>query len=178
MPEKVLLLGMMGAGKTTVGTALGARLGWPYLDNDALLQRTTGMTAPELLAARGSPGLRAAESGVLTLLLGMPGPLVGGVPGGCVLDEGDRQRLQTCGYAVVWLRASVAVLTRRVGNGAGRPRLGDDPAAALTALAAIRDPLFAQVATHVVDVDSMPSGAVAKYIAELVDPEPVLAQPE
>lgn len=168
MTSKVLLLGMMGSGKTTVGTALAARLGWPYLDNDVLLARSTGQTAPELLAASGSAALRAAESGVLTLLLGMPGPLVGGVPGGCVLEEADRARLQSAGCPVVWLRSSPAVLARRVGSGAGRPRLGDDPAAALQALAAERDPLFAQVASYVVEADLQPAGSIAKQLAELV----------
>ena len=166
--DKVLLLGMMGAGKSTVGAALAGRLGWPYLDNDVLLRRSTGRTGPELLAERGSDGLRAAESSVLTLLLGMPGPLVGGLPGGVVLDPVDRARLVGAGCTVVWLRASPAVLARRVGSGAGRARLGDDPAAALRALAAERDPLYAEVATVQVDVEVLPAGAVARQLADLV----------
>ncbi len=178
MTSKVLLLGMMGSGKTSVGTALAARLGWPYVDNDVLLASSSGLTAPELLAARGSQALRSAESAVLTQLLGLPGPVVGGVPGGVVLEEHDRARLRSAGCLVIWLRCSPVVLARRVGTGDGRPRLGDDPAAALTALAAVRDPLFAQVATYVVDVDSSPPAAVARHIAELVTPEPVVGPPQ
>ena len=169
--EKVLLLGMMGAGKTTVGTALASRLGWTYLDNDALLQRSTGQTGPELLAHLGSDGLRAAESSVLTLLLAMPGPLVGGVPGGVVLDAADRARLVAAaddGCLVVWLRASPAVLARRVGSGAGRARLGDDPAGALRHLAEVRDPLYAEVAGLVLDADTAFAGTLGKRLAEQV----------
>jgi shikimate kinase len=163
---KVLLIGMMGSGKTTVGAALAARLGWPYLDNDSLLERTAGLAAPELLRAQGPDGLREAESKVLTLLLAMPGRMIGGVPGGVVLDDADRERLAGCDAHVVWLRATVPVLARRVGNGAGRARLGDDPAAALRVLAAERNDLYEQVADQVVDVDALPPGAIAKLVVE------------
>lgn len=166
--SKVLLVGMMGSGKTAVGQALSSRLGWPYLDNDALLQRTSGRTAPELLAADGSEALRSAERSVLTLLLGMPGPLVAGVPGGSVLAQEDRERIRGAGCTVVWLRASPGVLARRVGAGEGRARLGADPAAALRGLAVDRDPFYAEVATVVVDADLQPAGAIAKHLAELL----------
>ncbi len=151
---RVLLVGMMGTGKTTVGRALSARTGWPYLDNDELLQRACGRTAPELLAAEGEPALRAAESAALTLVLGMPGPLISGVAGGVVLDPADRARLVAGDASVIWLRATVATLVHRVGSGAGRSWLGDDPASALARLAATRDPLYAEVADQVIDVDT------------------------
>ena len=73
-PDKILLVGMMGTGKSTVGAALATRLGCPYLDNDSLLERTAGMTAPELVAADGEQALQLAESRVLTVLLALPGP--------------------------------------------------------------------------------------------------------
>ena len=166
MTEKVLLVGMMGTGKSTVGAALSSRLGWPYLDNDALLERTTGTTAPRLLEEQGSEALTAAESRVLTLMLGMPGPMVGGVPGGVVLDPVDRSRLAEAAAHVVWLRTSVAVLARRIGSGAGRARLGDDPAGALRKLAAERNAFYEEVADQVVDTDTLPAGAIAKLVVE------------
>ena len=162
--RKVLLVGMMGSGKSTVGAALATRLGCSYLDNDVLLERTTGLDGPALLARDGSDALELAESKVLTLQLGMPAPLVAGLAGGVVLHEADRARISAAGCHVVWLRASVAVLARRVGSGAGRARLGDDPAAALRVLAAERNPFYEQVADQVVDVDALPAGAVAKAI--------------
>lgn len=166
MTSKVLLVGMMGSGKSTVGAALAARLGWPYLDNDALLERSTGSTAPEIWEQQGDRALRSAESRVLTLVLGMPGPFIAGVAGGVVLDEGDRTRLIASGCHIVWLRASSAVLARRIGKGAGRARLGNDPEAALRALILERNAYYAEVATQVVDVDALPAGAVAKAVAE------------
>jgi shikimate kinase len=166
--DKVLLVGMMGAGKSSVGTVLSAKLGWPYLDNDVLLERAAGATAPELLAQQGEPALRRAESQVLTLLLGMPGPIVGGVPGGVVLDGADRDRLREASAHVVWLRASVGVLARRVGGGNGRAWLGDDPAAALRRLATERNDCYEQVADQVVDVDALPVGAIARLVLEAI----------
>jgi shikimate kinase len=164
--RKVLLIGMMGAGKSTVGAALAARLGWPYLDNDALLERTAGNAAPEIVALHGEEALREAESRVLTLMLGMPGPMIAAVPGGVVLDQADRERLASSDAHVVWLRATVAVLARRVGTGAGRARLGSDPATELRRLASERNPYYDEVADQVVDVDALPAGAVAKLVAQ------------
>lgn len=166
MTDKILLIGMMGSGKSTVGAALASRLGWQYLDNDSLLLRTAGRTAPEILDADGEPALRAAESRVLTLLLGMPGPVIGGVAGGVVLDPADRARLIECDGLVVWLRATPSVLARRVGSGAGRVSLGSDPAAALRALAAERNGFYEQVADTIIDTDTLPAGAIAKIVVE------------
>lgn len=169
MSTKLLLVGMMGSGKTSVGAALSAKLGWPYLDNDALLERTAGASAKALLDSRGEEALRQAESQVLTLLLGMPGPMIGSVAGGVVLDEEARARLSSSPARVVWLRASPQALVRRV-SGTERPRLGDDPVAALRRLAAERNGYYAEVADQVVDVDVIPVGAIAKQIiAELPD---------
>jgi shikimate kinase len=149
---RVLLIGMMATGKTTIGRALAARTGWPYVDNDELLVRAAGLTARDLLARDGEAALRAAESDVLTALLELPQPVVAGVPGGVVLDPADRARLRAGGH-VVWLRAAVATLVQRVGDASDRPWLGNDPAAALARLDAVRAPLYEQVAAQVVDVD-------------------------
>jgi shikimate kinase len=91
--------------------------------------------------------------------------MIGSVPGGVVMDEQDRLRLQQSPAWVVWLRVSPQVLARRV-SGTDRPRLGDDPAAALRKLAADRNGYYAEVADQVVDVDVIPVGAVAKKIIE------------
>lgn len=170
MTDKVLLVGMMGSGKSTVGAALSTRLGWPYVDNDTFLERTEGRSAPDILAAQGEPALRAAESRILTLMLGMPGPMIGGVPGGVVLDGADRDRLAESEAHVVWLRASVTVLARRVGSGVGRAWLGDDPASALRRLAADRNGFYEQVADQVIDVDALAAGAIARLVVAALDP--------
>lgn len=164
-PTRVLLVGMMATGKTTVGSAVATRTGWSYLDNDVLLERATGRTAAQLLAERGETAMRRAEADVLTLLLGMPSPFVAGVAAGVVLDAGARERLRAGGH-VVWLRASVATLVRRVGTASDRPWLGADPATALAAMAAEREPLYAEVADQVLDVDVLTPGQAARLVVD------------
>jgi len=142
---RVLLVGLPGAGATTVGGLLSKRLGWPFLDDDALLERT------------GSP------SRALTLLLAMPGELVAAVPGPVIDDPLDRERLVGEGTHVVWLRCSIPVLSRRVGT-----QLGDEPTAALRRLHAERGALYESVATQVVDTDGMPAGQVANLVIQAI----------
>lgn len=161
--DRVLLIGMMGSGKTTIGTALAAQLGWPYLDNDVMLERAAGKGTRELQQEDGEAALRRAESLSLTVALTEAGPLVASVAGGVVGNPLDRDRLRSGGF-VVWLRATVDTLTRRV-SGTDRPWVGDDPRAAITKLYAGRAHLYASVATYVIDVDSLPADVVADRIA-------------
>lgn len=165
---RVLLVGLMAAGKTTVGQAIAAAAGWPCLDNDLLLERSSGSTAAGLLAEHGVERLRRAESDVLTLLLAMPGPFVAGVPAGTVLDERDRERLRAGGH-VVWLKASVPTLVRRVAKQGGRPWLSGDPAAALRAMAELREPLYAQIADQVLDMDLLTPTQAAREVLTVLD---------
>jgi shikimate kinase len=162
----------MATGKSSVGQAVASITGWPYLDNDVLLERSTGSTAADLLAEHGVERLRSAESDVLTLLLAMPGPYVAGVAAGAVLDERDRDRIRTAGH-VVWLQASPAVLARRVVKQDRRAWLDEDPEAVLRAMARERDPLYAQVAHQVLDTDLLtPSQAARQIVAALAERDP------
>jgi shikimate kinase len=162
-PQRVLLVGMMGAGKTTVGRELSRRHGWTYLDSDEEVQRRTGHTVPELFAAHGEAGFRAEETAALTTAVAMPPPLVVSVAGGAVLDPANRVLLRDAGL-VVWLRASPEVITRRVGDGRTRPLLGDDPGAAVSRLLPVREPLYAEVADVIIDVDGVPVREVCDRI--------------
>jgi shikimate kinase len=162
--DRVLLVGMMGAGKTTVGHALESLLGWPYFDNDELLRRAVGKDTRRVQQEDGEAALRRAESAALDVALAEGGPLVAGVAGGVVIDPLDRQRLR-CGGFVVWLRAELSTLARRVA-GSERPWLGRNPLPALQELYAGRADLYASVATLVVDVDVLPPDLVALRIAE------------
>ncbi len=167
--ERVLLVGMMGAGKTSVGRALGQRFGWPYLDSDEEVRRRTGHTVPELFALRGEAAFRAEESAVLAEACSSSHPLVVSVAGGAVLDEANRRLIAASGL-VVWLRASLATLTQRVGDGRTRPLLGDDPGAALATLYPDRARLYEALADLVVDVDGVPlERVVARVAAALRD---------
>lgn len=167
-PERrILLVGMMGAGKTTVGRSLAQRFGWPYLDSDEEVRRRTGRTVPELFAERGEAAFRAEESSVLAEACSSTHPVVVSVAGGAVLDPGNRRLLSASGL-VVWLRASLATLTQRVGDGRTRPLLGDDPGGAITRLYPGRALLYEEVANLVVDVDDVPSERVVERIARAV----------
>lgn len=164
---RVLVVGLMAVGKSSVSRALGDETGWPVCDNDVLLERSTGSTAAQLLAEHGVERLRAAESDVLTMLLGMPAPLVAGVPAGTVLDARDRERIRSGGH-VVWLRAAVPTLVRRVAKQSARAWLDEDPATVLRAMAQEREPLFAEVAHQVLDMDLLtPVQAARAVVAEL-----------
>jgi shikimate kinase len=167
--SRVVLVGMMGAGKTTVGRALAARLGWPYRDNDAALLRLAGRSAPELLASAGVEALHEAEGAVLLDALAAPDPIVVAAPGSAVLSPALRARLAA--EPVVWLRASVATLAARVAADPARPLLPSsdtgvsEAARAVRALLAAREPGFAEVASYVVDVDGLTPAEVASRIA-------------
>src|SRR5437868_9085836 len=124
--DKVVLVGMMGSGKTTVGRRLAQRLGWRYLDSDEQVEKDTGRTVPEIMASDGEQAFRAEESRALADAVDAPGPLVLSAAGGTVLDPKNRELLRRAG-TVVWLRARPDTLVARVGDGAGRPLLSPDP---------------------------------------------------
>jgi shikimate kinase len=159
---RILLVGMMGAGKSTVGHVLAGRLGWPYYDNDELLHRATGVDTRALQERKGVHALRRAESAALTIALEDGAPLVAAVAGGVVTDPLDRERLRAGGF-VVWLRAELSTLDARV-TGTDRPWLGSDPVAAMHRLYAGREPMYLSVADLVVDVDRRDPDAVAEEI--------------
>jgi shikimate kinase len=166
-PGRVLLIGMMGAGKSTTGHLLAARLGWPYLDSDDEVTRRTGRTVPEIWKTDGEAAFRTEESRVLADAIASAGPVVVGVAGGAVLDPANRARLRGAGL-IVWLRADVSVLAARVGSGEGRPLLEGGPAEALRRLSAARAPIYAELADLTFDVDRLsPPEVVDRIVAGL-----------
>jgi shikimate kinase len=142
---------MMGAGKSTIGRAAAARLGWPYVDNDDLVRELSGTEAPGIAAARGVNELHRLEIAALEEALRRPGPLVAGAAGYAVTDP-DAARLLRERATVCWLRARPATLLHRIGDGTGR-RDDARSQAWLAATAAEREEAFAAVADFVLDVD-------------------------
>ncbi|RMH60341.1 MAG: shikimate kinase [Zetaproteobacteria bacterium] len=160
------MIGLMGAGKSSVGRALAAALGLPFLDLDAYIVAQQGCTIPEIFAARGEQGFRAIESAALQAVLGRRCVLATG--GGIVLQARNRALLRAH-PPVIWLRAHPAVLATRIAGDANRPLIaGGDALARLTELAAERDPLYAQCADLVVDVDALDVRQVVRRILTLL----------
>ena len=168
MTPRILLVGMMGAGKTTTGHLLAERLGWAYRDSDADVEAATGLTVPELFARDGEAAFRRAEATVLAEACADPSPSIVSVAGGAVLSEDNRRLIASSGV-VVWLRARPETLAARVGDGVGRPLLGDDPAEAVVRLDAVRAPLYAELADVVLNVDELTAVTVADRIISAWD---------
>ena len=166
-PCRVILIGMMGSGKSTIGRRLAARTGWPYLDNDELVRRAHGTTARRILAARGEVAMRQAESDALALGLETPPPVIIGVAAGTILDHDDRERLRRGGI-VVWLRADAATLERRASGGEHRPWVDTAGAGWIREAVARRAPLYASVADVTIDTGrSSPARAAAELRGRL-----------
>jgi shikimate kinase len=165
--EHVVLVGMMGAGKTTVGRILSERLGRPFLDSDQVIEARTGRTVAQIFEADGEPAFRVLESAALAEALSDATLSVIAAAGGVVLDPDNRRRMRERAW-VVWLRADPTVLAGRVGSSDHRPLLEDDPDAALRRLYGERLPLYAEVAEEVVDVDTVsPEEAAEKILAAM-----------
>jgi len=167
-----VLVGMMGAGKTSVAERLARRRGWPVLDSDRQVEAMVGRSVAEIWADDGEAGFRHLEARVLADALASTAPSVIAAAGGTVLDPANR-RLLGMHTPVVWLRAGVDTLARRLGAGTGRPLLAGDVAAAVARLDAERRPLYAEVADVTVDVDDLSIDEVADRIdAELAGTAP------
>ncbi len=151
--EHIVLVGMMGAGKSSVGRVLAQRLDRPLIDSDAVIEQRTGRTVREIWATDGEAAFRALEADALADALDTPEPAVIAAAGGVVLSERNRRALAASGAHVVWLLADVDVLLGRVRNGMHRPLLDDDPEAVLRDMFETRGRLYREVADAIVSVD-------------------------
>lgn len=142
LKKTVVMVGMMGAGKTAVGRALAARLGAPFLDSDAEIETAANMSIPEIFARDGEPFFRLKERQVIARLLEDERGILS-TGGGAFLSEENRKVISARGVAV-WLKADLDVLWNRVRHRDTRPLLRTaDPRATLTQLYQARVPLYA-----------------------------------
>jgi shikimate kinase len=163
----LVLVGMMGSGKTTVGRRVAARLGRRLRDSDDEVEARTGRTVREIFESDGEAAFRAEEARALAEALADPEPVVVAAAGGVVLDPDNRERLRAAG-TVVWLDGRPEDLARRVTSGGHRPLLGDDPLATLRRLDRERRPLYEEVADHVVPVGDRPLDDVVADVLAVV----------
>lgn len=142
MQRSIVLIGMMGAGKTAVGAELARRLGVPLRDTDAEIERAAAMTIPEIFARDGEPFFRARESEVLARVL-REAPAVISTGGGAWMNPANRALVAASGVSV-WLDVPLPVLWQRVRQRPTRPLLQtSDPLGTLTRLLAERAPAYA-----------------------------------
>ena len=140
--RSVVLVGMMGAGKSSVGRRLAIRLGIPFVDADAEIEKAAGMSIPDIFAAHGEPDFRAGEARVIARLL-ESAPQVLATGGGAYMNADTRALIAAKGISV-WLKADYDVLMRRIRRRHDRPLLTtDDPGATLRTLIDLRYPVYA-----------------------------------
>ncbi|MGC4853048.1 shikimate kinase [Micromonospora sp. DT4] len=165
MAPVVVLVGVPGCGKTTVGQALAATLGVEFRDTDADIEQMAGKTIPEIFIDEGEEHFRALERAAVAAALAA-GTGVLALGGGAVLAEETRAAL--VGHRVVHLSVELPDAVRRVGLGAGRPLLAINPRATLKHLMDQRKPLYAEVATDTVATDCRTPAAVVAEVAALL----------
>ncbi|HET6379899.1 MAG TPA: shikimate kinase [candidate division Zixibacteria bacterium] len=162
-PCRIVLVGMMGSGKTTVGRSLSRRTGWRYHDNDELLAAATHHTAAEVAAA-GEAALRRAEAAALDVALAVPEPAIVAAAAGTILDDESRRRMRDGGL-VVWLHADPEHLAARAAGATHRPWLDEDAREWFARAAAEREPLYREVADLEVTTVGVTPDQVAEEIA-------------
>jgi shikimate kinase len=158
--RSIVLVGMMGAGKSSIGRRLAARLGIPFVDADSEIESAAGMTIPEIFAKHGEPYFRAGEARVIARLLDN-GPQVLATGGGSVMNQQTRDLIRIKGVSV-WLKADLDVLMRRTKRRNDRPL-----AEKIKDLLPMREPLYAQSDIIVHSRDEPHDDIVDEIIAAL-----------
>lgn len=163
----IVLVGLMGAGKTSVGKRLAAAMGLNFVDSDHAIEESARMTIPEIFATRGEAEFRAGERKVIARLLS-EAPQVIATGGGAFMDEETRARIAEHGISL-WLKAELPVLMKRVLRRNNRPLLQNgDPEATMRALIEKRYPTYAQADVTVLS-EEVPHEVMVKTVIEALE---------
>jgi shikimate kinase len=168
----LMLVGLMGAGKTTVGERCAKRLGRPFVDTDDLVQTAAGMTVSELFALSGEGRFRALEREAVADACASPVPAVIACGGGAVLHADNRRVLRAAGF-VVWLQAPPTVLHERLDGEAARtprPLLAGGAPVTLERLAVVRAHAYEAVADGIVDTEGRSVDQVTEAVLQVYRP--------
>ena len=164
--RSIVLVGLMGAGKTTVGRRLARRLDLAFVDTDAEIEKAAGETIPEIFERRGEPTFRAGERRVIARLLG-EGPCVLATGGGAFMDPLTRANIAARGISV-WLKADLDVLMKRVGKRGDRPLLqSGDPRETMKRLMDERYPVYAGADITIESLEGPHDAVVEQVVEEL-----------
>ena len=173
-PTSVVLVGLMGCGKTSIGRRLARHLGLPFTDADAEIAKAAGCSIEDIFELYGETAFRDGERRVIARLL-EAGPQVLATGGGAFMDGGPRARIRARAVSV-WLRASLDVLVHRLHRRGGRPLLKHgQPREVLARLIDERYPVYAEADITVDTGDEPPEATVAAIVAALRQHGPVLA---
>lgn len=166
--RSILLVGLMGVGKSTVGKRLARRLGMDFVDSDQEIERAADYSIPEIFDRFGEPSFRDGERRVIARLIEGP-PKVIATGGGAFIDP-DTRRLILERCIAIWLDADVDTLADRVARRDTRPLLrGKDPLVVLRELAAVRNPIYAQAHLHIRSQISPHDRTVDQIVAALAE---------
>jgi len=170
--RNIVLLGLMGAGKTAVGRLVAQRLARPLTDTDAMVEAQARMPIAEIFASEGERGFRRRESEVVRQASALRGQVIA-VGGGAVLDPANVTHLRATGD-LVWLAASVEVLAERVGDDPVRPLLagGGGVTERLARLQAEREAAYTAASSAVIDTDDKSPDDIAEAVLEWVRTRP------
>jgi shikimate kinase len=167
LPKNIVLIGLMGCGKTTVGRKLQNMLGYPLVDTDHLIEEKAGMTITEIFARRGEQSFRELESAVLNELTAPNTPRrIIATGGGIVGRRANRKLLSKLGY-VVWLQAPVDVILQRTARNRDRPLLQtENPREKIEKLLTERSPLYHEIADLELETAGLETEEIACGILE------------
>jgi shikimate kinase len=173
----IVLVGLMGAGKTKIGRRLAARLNLPFFDSDTEIEAAAGETIEEIFRNRGEAVFRDGEHRVIARLLGQPVHVLA-TGGGAFMDPATRALIIRRGVSV-WLRADLDVLLARVARRNNRPLLQrQDPRTVLAALIERRHPIYAEADVTIDSGEGPLELTTTRVIAALAGSEPALRPPE
>lgn len=168
IPQSLVLIGMMGAGKTSVGRQLAHKLGLPFVDADHEIETAAQATVTEIFERDGEAAFRNGERRVIARLL--EGPVcVLATGGGAFMNPETRAKIRERAISI-WLRADLDLLTRRVGRRRDRPLLHDgDPRTILADLLAVREPVYGEADVVIDSGDQTPDQVADSVIAGVQD---------
>lgn len=165
--NNIYFIGLMGAGKTTIGRLLAKQMGRDFYDSDVEIERKTGVKIPLIFELEGEAGFRKRETAAIEELSQLDNVIVA-TGGGAVLLEENRTFLKNSGK-IIYLRAKVQDLYQRTRNDKSRPLLqGTNPRQKLEQLYIVRDPIYTGLADYIVDTGAQSANEITHYIEQLL----------
>lgn len=162
----IVLVGLMGSGKTTVGRELAKKLNLQFSDSDELIEKSAKLSVREIFVEKGEPEFRRLESEALVVACANTESMVMAVAGGAVVSDSNRALLVSHAHCIVWLDAPTSTLVGRTGRAKHRPLLDGDPVGALNQMRTNRESFYQQIATHKISTQLLTVAQVVDKIVE------------